>query len=152
MISIIVCQHGWSKCLNICYISEAWFFERQTVRMSANFVRDYEFLKTLVNSARLKKTYCWQKCVSSSLLWHMCIHVLPFYKLLIKPMNCLCIVVLAKTRYRHCYCKCPKILNTKMSDKITYVNSAAIDQSAPGGAVWSGSTFFAIPLSSLSKR
>ena len=33
-----------------------------------------------------------------------------------------------------------------MSDKIAYVNSVDPDQTAPEGAVWSGSTLFAIPL------
>ena len=33
-----------------------------------------------------------------------------------------------------------------MSDKVAYVNSADPDQTAPEGAVWSGSTVFAIPL------
>ena len=49
------------------------------------------------------------------------------------------------------YGKCPKISNTKMSDKMTYANSADPDQTAEG-AVWSGSTLFAIPLSILSNR
>ena len=39
------------------------------------------------------------------------------------------------------YGKCPKNSNTKASDKMTYANS--VD---PEGAVWSGSTLFAIPL------
>ena len=30
---------------------------------------------------------------------------------------------------------CPKILNTKVSDKMTYANSADPDQTAPEGAV-----------------
>ena len=47
------------------------------------------------------------------------------------------------------YIKCPKILNSKVSDKMTCVNSADPDQTAPEGAVWSGSTLFAIPLSIL---
>ena len=50
------------------------------------------------------------------------------------------------------YGKCPKISNTKVSDKMTYANSADPDQAAPSGAVWSGSTMFAIPLSILSNR
>ena len=33
------------------------------------------------------------------------------------------------------YGKCPKILNTKVSDKMTFANSADPDQTAPGGAV-----------------
>ena len=44
------------------------------------------------------------------------------------------------------YGKCPKITNTKVSDKMIYANSADQDQTAPEGAVWSGSTLFAIPL------
>ena len=44
------------------------------------------------------------------------------------------------------YGKCPKILNTKVSDKMPYANSADPDQTAPEGAVWSGSTLFAIPI------
>ena len=47
------------------------------------------------------------------------------------------------------YNKCLKILYTKASDKMTYANSADPDQTAPEGAVWSGSTLFAIPLSIL---
>ena len=38
------------------------------------------------------------------------------------------------------YNKCPKISNTKVSEKMTYANSADPDQTAPKGAVWSGST------------
>ena len=44
------------------------------------------------------------------------------------------------------YGKYPKNSNTKMSDKMTYANSVDPDQTAPEGAVWSGSTLFAIPL------
>ena len=44
---------------------------------------------------------------------------------------------------------CPKISNTKVSDKMTYANSADPDQTAPEGAVWSGSTLFAITLNIL---
>ena len=40
----------------------------------------------------------------------------------------------------------PKNLNTKTSDKMTYANGVDPDQTAPEGAVWSGSTLFAIPL------
>ena len=36
--------------------------------------------------------------------------------------------------------------NTKASDKMTYPYSVDPDQTAPEGAVWSGSTLFAIPL------
>ena len=39
------------------------------------------------------------------------------------------------------YGKCPKISNTKVSNKMAYANSAD-----PEGAVWSGSTLFARPL------
>ena len=42
--------------------------------------------------------------------------------------------------------KCPNILNTKVSDKMSYANSADPDQTAKG-AVWSGSTLLAIALS-----
>ena len=51
--------------------------------------------------------------------------------------------------YEEEYGKCPKISNTKLSDKMTYANSADPDQTAPEGAVWSGSTLFAFPLSIL---
>ena len=44
------------------------------------------------------------------------------------------------------YGKCPKILYTKVTDKTACTNSADPDQTAPEGAVWSGSTLFAIPL------
>ena len=47
------------------------------------------------------------------------------------------------------YGKCPKILYTSVSDKIVYANSSDPDQTAPEGAVWSGSTLFAIALSIL---
>ena len=43
-------------------------------------------------------------------------------------------------------------LYTKVSDKMAYANSADPDQTAPSGAVWSGSTLFAIPLSSSRKN
>ena len=45
------------------------------------------------------------------------------------------------------YGKCPKISNTKGSDKMTYANSADPDWTASEGAVWSGSTLLAIPQS-----
>ena len=48
--------------------------------------------------------------------------------------------------YMYMYGKCPKNSNTKASDKMTYANSADPDQTAPSGAVCSGSTLFAIPL------
>ena len=44
------------------------------------------------------------------------------------------------------YGKRPKNSNTKASDKMRYANSVDPDQTAPEGAVWSGSTLFAIPL------
>ena len=47
------------------------------------------------------------------------------------------------------YGKCPKILYTKFPGKIAYTNSADQDQTAPSGAVRSGSTLFAIPLTFL---
>ena len=52
---------------------------------------------------------------------------------------------LSKTEYG----KCPKISSTEMSDKMPYANSANPDQTAPIGAVWSGSSLFAIQLSIL---
>ena len=42
------------------------------------------------------------------------------------------------------YRKCPKISYTKVSDKMTYANSADPDQTAPEGAVRSGSALYAI--------
>ena len=48
--------------------------------------------------------------------------------------------------------KCPKISYTLVSDKIAYANSADPDQTAPEGAVCSGFTLFAIPLSILRKK
>ena len=39
-----------------------------------------------------------------------------------------------------------------MSDKIAYANGADPDQTAPQGAVWSGSTQFAIPQGILRKN
>ena len=47
------------------------------------------------------------------------------------------------------YDKCPKNSYTSVADKMAYANSADPDQTAPKGAVWSGSILFAIPLSSL---
>ena len=47
------------------------------------------------------------------------------------------------------YGKCPKLLDTKVSDKMPHANSADPDQTAPEGAVWSGSSLFAIQLSIL---
>ena len=41
------------------------------------------------------------------------------------------------------------VQNTKVSDKMPNANSADPDQTAPKGAVWSGSSQFAIPLSIL---
>ena len=38
------------------------------------------------------------------------------------------------------YSKCPKISYNKFCDKMAYANSADPDQTAPEGAVWSGST------------
>ena len=48
--------------------------------------------------------------------------------------------------HESCYGKYSKNSNTKASDKMTYANSVDPDQTAPEGAVWSGSTLFAIPL------
>ena len=45
------------------------------------------------------------------------------------------------------YDKCPEISYTKVSDKMAYANSADPDQTAPEGAVWSGSSLFTIPIS-----
>ena len=45
--------------------------------------------------------------------------------------------------------KCPKISYTKVADKNDIANSADPDQTAPEGAVWSGSTLFTFPLSIL---
>ena len=47
------------------------------------------------------------------------------------------------------YGKYPNILYTKGSDKLVYADSTDLDQMAPSGAVWSGSTLFVIPLSIL---
>ena len=49
------------------------------------------------------------------------------------------------------YDKCPEISYTKSSDKMAYANSVNPDQTAPDGAVWSGSTLFVIPPSILRK-
>ena len=45
------------------------------------------------------------------------------------------------------YDKCPKISHTKVSDKMAYAKTVDPDQTE--GAVWSGSTQFAIQLSIL---
>ena len=47
------------------------------------------------------------------------------------------------------YNKCSEILYTKDDEKMAYANSADPDQTAPEGAVWSGSTLFADPQSIL---
>ena len=47
------------------------------------------------------------------------------------------------------YSKCPKISDTRVFDKMAYANSVDPDQTAPEGAVWSGSTLFDIPQSIL---
>ena len=47
------------------------------------------------------------------------------------------------------YDKCPKISYTEVTDKMAYANNADPDQTAPKGAVWSGSTLFAISFSIL---
>ena len=39
------------------------------------------------------------------------------------------------------YGKCPKFSYDKVSDKMAYANSADPDQTAPKGAVWSGSVY-----------
>ena len=44
---------------------------------------------------------------------------------------------------------CPKIFCTKVSDKMAYANREDQDQTAPVGAVWSGSALFANPDSNL---
>ena len=41
------------------------------------------------------------------------------------------------------YGKCPKILHTKVADKMSYANSIDPDQTAPKGTVLSGSILFA---------
>ena len=41
----------------------------------------------------------------------------------------------AMKHYADDYGKCPKISNTKASDKMTYANSVDPDQTAPEGAV-----------------
>ena len=41
---------------------------------------------------------------------------------------------------------CPKILYTKVSDKLAYADSADPDQTAPKGVFWSGFTLFTIPV------
>ena len=48
-------------------------------------------------------------------------------------------------RFYTIYGNYSKNSNTKVSDKMTYANSVDPDQTAPSGAVWSGSTLFAIP-------
>ena len=48
--------------------------------------------------------------------------------------------------------KCPKISNTNVSDKMICANNADPDQTAPEGAVWSGSALFAILVSILSNK
>ena len=45
------------------------------------------------------------------------------------------------------YSKHPKNFYTKFSDKVVYANRADPDQTAPSGALWSGSTLLAITLS-----
>ena len=47
------------------------------------------------------------------------------------------------------YGKHPKILYTNVPDKMAYANRADPDQTAPEGAVWSGSSLFAIQISIL---
>ena len=64
-------------------------------------------------------------------------------------------VIISNTAYRGLYgnyvkywtkhSKCLKILYIKVSDKMTYANSAVVDQTASEEAVWSGYTLFAIP-------
>ena len=50
------------------------------------------------------------------------------------------------------YGKCPKISYTKITNKMGFANSADPDQTAPEGAVWSGSTLFAILVSILKHK
>ena len=55
------------------------------------------------------------------------------------PLEYLCSLlttfVVFKYRGQSIYSKCPKISNTKVSEKMTYANSADPDQTAPEGAV-----------------
>ena len=60
-----------------------------------------------------------------------------------------CIHFLPWSQSTALYGKCSKILYAKFSDKMAYANSADPDQTAFKGAVWSGSTLFAISLSIL---
>ena len=50
------------------------------------------------------------------------------------------------------YGKCSKIVYIKFPYKMAYANSLDPDQTACEGAVWSGSTLFAIPPSILRKK
>ena len=50
---------------------------------------------------------------------------------------------------KYMYGRCPKISNTKVSNIMAEANSEDQDQTAPEGAVWSGSTLFPVPPSIL---
>ena len=54
--------------------------------------------------------------------------------------------------WRSFYGKCPKSLYTKVADKMAYANKPDPDQTAPEGAVQSGSTLFGFPLSILRNK
>ena len=62
------------------------------------------------------------------------------------------LLTISALKFEHLYVKCPQVLNTKVSDKMPYANNADPDQSALEGAIWSGSSLFAIPLSILGDK
>ena len=74
-------------------------------------------------------------------IWHICLlPVLETFDFIFQKPS---------TNIKHdqaMYGKCPKILYTKVPNKMACANSADPDQTAPEGAVWSESTMFAIPL------
>ena len=56
-------------------------------------------------------------------------------------------VIVTFSWYPHNYGKCHRISYIKLSDKMRYANSVDPNMTAPEGAVISGSTLFATPLS-----
>ena len=75
--------------------------------------------------------------MATNLVLFTCINwiLLQFLEVLWVDMSCLWKEKLFNFSLYSSYGKCPKISNTKLSDKMTYANSADPDQTAPSGAV-----------------
>ena len=157
----------WSFDIATSNISGNIKFALKSVRMKyqvLHFKQNFKTSSAIFNSADLRLAYPTVG-VQTAKIMHMwtcwSVHLLFLYSILcvfielVIKFHDLCTVCcvlsqqiqqMSKSWY---YCKCLKNSNTKVSDKMTYANSADPDQTAPSGAVWSGSTLFAIPVSIL---